>query len=173
MLKIEAIKLKGKGNLKLTGSLGEVMKESAYIAHSVVKSRLDEEVLVPKKKKPKEGKIYQLYDIHLHVPEGATPKDGPSAGITMATSIASILCDRRVRCDVAMTGELTLSGRVLPIGGLKEKLIASYKAGIKTALIPEKNYHRDLKDIPAEVQENMEIKAVRHIEDVLEIALVP
>ncbi|WP_205589469.1 endopeptidase La [Helicobacter labacensis] len=173
VLKIEAIKLKGKGNLKLTGSLGEVMKESAYIAHSVVKSRLDEEVLVPKKKKPKEGKIYQLYDIHLHVPEGATPKDGPSAGITMATSIASILCDRRVRCDVAMTGELTLSGRVLPIGGLKEKLIASYKAGIKTALIPEKNYHRDLKDIPAEVQENMEIKAVRHIEDVLEIALVP
>ncbi|MFC3848476.1 endopeptidase La [Helicobacter baculiformis] len=173
VLKIEAIKLKGKGNLKLTGSLGEVMKESAYIAHSVVKLLIDEEILIPKKKKPKEGKIYNLYDIHLHVPEGATPKDGPSAGIAMATSIASILCERKVRCDVAMTGELTLSGRVLPIGGLKEKLIASYKAGIKTALIPEKNYHRDLKDIPAEVQDNMDIRAVSTIEDVLEIALVP
>ncbi|WP_199769146.1 endopeptidase La [Helicobacter cynogastricus] len=173
VLKIEAIKLKGKGNLKLTGSLGEVMKESAHIAHSVVKLLIDEDMLTPKKKKSKEGKIYNLYDIHLHVPEGATPKDGPSAGITMATSIASILCDKKVHADVAMTGELTLSGRVLPIGGLKEKLIASYKAGIKTALIPEKNYQRDLKDIPTEVQENMEIKAVRHIEDVLEIALVP
>ncbi|WP_199766149.1 endopeptidase La [Helicobacter salomonis] len=173
VLKIEAIKLKGKGTLKLTGSLGEVMKESAQIAHSVVKVLIDEDALTPKKKKSKEGKIYNLYDIHLHVPEGATPKDGPSAGITMATSIASILCDKKVRADVAMTGELTLSGRVLPIGGLKEKLIASFKAGIKTALIPEKNYQRDLKDIPQEVQENMEIKAVCHIEDVLEIALVP
>ncbi len=172
VLKIEAIKIKGKGNLKLTGSLGEVMKESAYIAHSVVKTLLDEEVLIPKKKKPKEGRIYNLYDLHLHVPEGATPKDGPSAGITMATSIASILCDKKVRADVAMTGELTLSGRVLPIGGLKEKLIASFKAGIKTALIPEKNYTKDLKDIPKEVQDNMEIKAVQTIQDVLNVALV-
>lgn len=173
VLKIEAIKIKGKGNLKLTGSLGEVMKESAYIAHSVVKLLLDEEVLLPKKKtKEKERKIYNLYDIHLHVPEGATPKDGPSAGITMATSIASILCEKKVRSDVAMTGELTLSGRVLPIGGLKEKLIASFKAGIKTALIPEKNYKRDLKDIPQEVQDHMEIKAVQTIEDVLGVALL-
>ncbi|CCB79262.1 ATP-dependent protease La type I [Helicobacter bizzozeronii CIII-1] len=174
VLKIEAIKIKGKGNLKLTGSLGEVMKESAYIAHSVVKTLLDDEVLIPKKKKTKEkeNRIYNLYDIHLHVPEGATPKDGPSAGITMATSIASILCDRKVRADVAMTGELTLSGRVLPIGGLKEKLIASFKAGIKIALIPEKNYTKDLKDIPQEVQDNMEIKAVQTIQDVLNVALV-
>ncbi|BEG57424.1 ATP-dependent protease La [Helicobacter sp. NHP21005] len=180
VLKIESVKIKGKGNLKLTGSLGEVMKESAQIAHSVVKTLLDEEVLISKKKRPKEKdkdkekeKIYNLYDIHLHVPEGATPKDGPSAGITMATSIASILCEKKVRSDVAMTGELTLSGRVLPIGGLKEKLIASFKAGIKTALIPEKNYKRDLKDIPKEVQEHMEIKAVQTIEDVLGVALVP
>ncbi|BCZ18960.1 ATP-dependent protease La [Helicobacter sp. NHP19-012] len=178
VLKIESVKIKGKGNLKLTGSLGEVMKESAQIAHSVVKTLLDEEVLIAKKKRPKEKdkekeKIYNLYDIHLHVPEGATPKDGPSAGITMATSIASILCEKKVRSDVAMTGELTLSGRVLPIGGLKEKLIASFKAGIKTALIPEKNYQRDLKDIPKEVQEHMEIKAVQTIEDVLGVALVP
>ncbi|BCZ17074.1 ATP-dependent protease La [Helicobacter sp. NHP19-003] len=180
VLKIESVKIKGKGNLKLTGSLGEVMKESAQIAHSVVKTLLDEEVLISKKKKLKEKdekkekeKIYNLYDIHLHVPEGATPKDGPSAGITMATSIASILCEKKVRSDVAMTGELTLSGRVLPIGGLKEKLIASFKAGIKTALIPEKNYQRDLKDIPKEVQEHMEIKAVQTIEDVLGAALVP
>ncbi|CRF49216.1 ATP-dependent protease La Type I [Helicobacter heilmannii] len=178
VLKIESVKIKGKGNLKLTGSLGEVMKESAQIAHSVVKTLLDEEVLVTKKKRSKEKdkekeKIYNLYDIHLHVPEGATPKDGPSAGITMATSIASILCEKKVRSDVAMTGELTLSGRVLPIGGLKEKLIASFKAGIKTALIPEKNYQRDLKDIPKEVQEHMEIKAVQTIEDVLGVALVP
>ncbi|WP_205435861.1 endopeptidase La [Helicobacter suis] len=172
VLKIEAIKIKGKGNLKLTGSLGEVMKESAYIAHSVVKLLLDEEVINAKKKKAKESKIYNLYDIHLHVPEGATPKDGPSAGITMATSIASILCEKKVRSDVAMTGELTLSGRVLPIGGLKEKLIASFKAGIKTALIPEKNYKRDLKDIPQEVQDHMEIKAVQTIEDVLSVALI-
>ncbi len=184
VLKIEALKIRGKGELKLTGSLGDVMKESAIIAFSVVKALLDNETLkapkipseTPKdtegKKKKKVLKVYNAYDLHLHVPEGATPKDGPSAGIAMASVIASILCDRATRSEVAMTGELTLSGEVLPIGGLKEKLIAAFKAGIKTALIPVKNYERDLDEIPAEVRENLNIVAVKNIAEVLEKTLL-
>ncbi|GAA8649308.1 endopeptidase La [Helicobacter pylori] len=184
VLKIEALKIRGKGELKLTGSLGDVMKESAIIAFSVVKALLDNETLkVPKipsetpkdaegKKKKKELKVYNAYDLHLHVPEGATPKDGPSAGIAMASVMASILCDRATRSEVAMTGELTLSGEVLPIGGLKEKLIAAFKAGIKTALIPVKNYERDLDEIPAEVRESLNIVAVKNIAEVLEKTLL-
>ncbi|WP_033745131.1 endopeptidase La [Helicobacter pylori] len=182
VLKIEAVKIRGKGELKLTGSLGDVMKESALIAFSVVKVLLDEEKLkAPKipsepdtegKKKKKALKVYNAYDLHLHVPEGATPKDGPSAGIAMASVMASILCDKATRSDVAMTGELTLSGEVLPIGGLKEKLIAAFKAGIKTALIPVKNYERDLDEIPAEVRENLKIVAVKNIAEVLEKTLL-
>ncbi|GAA9342629.1 endopeptidase La [Helicobacter pylori] len=184
VLKIEALKIRGKGELKLTGSLGDVMKESAIIAFSVVKALLDNETLkAPKipseiskdaesKKKKKELKVYNAYDLHLHVPEGATPKDGPSAGIAMASVMASILCDRATRSEVAMTGELTLSGEVLPIGGLKEKLIAAFKAGIKTALIPVKNYERDLDEIPAEVRENLNIIAVKNIAEVLEKTLL-
>ncbi len=184
VLKIEALKIRGKGELKLTGSLGDVMKESAIIAFSVVKALLDNETLkapkipseTPKdiegKKKKKALKVYNAYDLHLHVPEGATPKDGPSAGIAMASVIASILCDRATRSEVAMTGELTLSGEVLPIGGLKEKLIAAFKAGIKTALVPVKNYERDLDEIPAEVRENLNIVAVKNIAEVLEKTLL-
>ncbi|WQV06784.1 endopeptidase La [Helicobacter pylori] len=184
VLKIEALKIRGKGELKLTGSLGDVMKESALIAFSVVKVLLDEEKLkAPKipseplkdiegKKKKKALKVYNAYDLHLHVPEGATPKDGPSAGIAMASVMASILCDKATRSDVAMTGELTLSGEVLPIGGLKEKLIAAFKAGIKTALIPVKNYERDLDEIPTEVRENLNIVAVKNIAEVLEKTLL-
>ncbi|MGN8418979.1 endopeptidase La [Helicobacter pylori] len=182
VLKIEALKIRGKGELKLTGSLGDVMKESAIIAFSVVKVLLDNETLkAPKipsetdaenKKKKKALKVYNAYDLHLHVPEGATPKDGPSAGIAMASVMASILCDRATRSEVAMTGELTLSGEVLPIGGLKEKLIAAFKAGIKTALIPVKNYERDLDEIPAEVRENLNIVAVKNIAEVLEKTLL-
>jgi ATP-dependent Lon protease len=183
VLKIEAIKLKGKGALTLTGSLGEVMKESARIAFSVVKVLIDEgklsvdSALIPKTKQEEErvldaSEVYRRFDLHLHIPEGATPKDGPSAGITMATTIASILTNSKVRADVAMTGELTLSNRVLPIGGLKEKLIAAYKAKIKKALIPVRNYENDLKDIPKEVKESMEIVAVATIDDVLKHALV-
>ncbi|GAA9358785.1 endopeptidase La [Helicobacter pylori] len=184
VLKIEALKIRGKGELKLTGSLGDVMKESAIIAFSVVKALLDNETLkvpiipseTPKdaegKKKKKVLKIYNAYDLHLHVPEGATPKDGPSAGIAMASVMASILCDRATRSEVAMTGELTLSGEVLPIGGLKEKLIAAFKAGIKTALIPVKNYERDLDEIPAEVRESLSIIAVKNIAEVLEKTLL-
>ncbi|MCQ2839074.1 endopeptidase La [Helicobacter pylori] len=182
VLKIEALKIRGKGELKLTGSLGDVMKESAIIAFSVVKALLDNETLkAPKipsetdaegKKKKKALKVYNAYDLHLHVPEGATPKDGPSAGIAMASVMASILCDRATRSEVAMTGELTLSGEVLPIGGLKEKLIAAFKAGIKTALVPVKNYERDLDEIPAEVRENLNIVAVKNIAEVLEKTLL-
>ncbi|MGB0990722.1 MAG: S16 family serine protease, partial [Halarcobacter sp.] len=116
--------------------------------------------------------IFDKYNVHIHVPEGATPKDGPSAGITMATTIASILSNKEVKSDVAMTGELTLTGKVLPIGGLKEKLIAAHKAKMKLALIPRKNFQRDLDDIPLEVKENMEIKAVDTIEDVLKETLI-
>jgi ATP-dependent Lon protease len=167
LLKIEAIKIKGKGLLTLTGKMGDVMKESAKISHSVVKVLIDENII-----KVSEEQIYNKYDIHLHIPDGATPKDGPSAGITMAVTIASILTNRKVRSSVAMTGELSLTGLVLPIGGLKEKMIAAYKAGIKTVLVPEKNYKRDLKDIPDEVKSSMKIISVSKIEDVLKYALV-
>ena len=187
VLKIEAIRIQGKGGLQITGSLGEVMKESAYIAFSLVKVLIDaKKIKVPAKIIPslpedvKDGvkkelspsEVYRRYDLHIHVPEGATPKDGPSAGITMVTAIASILTDTKVRSDVAMTGEITLSGRVLPIGGLKEKLIAAHKAGIKTALIPRKNYERDLGDIPQDVKNDMQIIPVDVIEDVLKNAFV-
>ena len=176
VLKIEAIKIKGKGALTLTGSLGEVMKESAHIAHSVVKVLLDNKFLKQKsiaKKTSSKTPIYQSYDIHLHVPEGATPKDGPSAGIAMACVIASILTDSKINASVAMTGELTLQGKVLAIGGLKEKLIAAHKAGIQRAIIPQKNYERDLKDIPKEVQQKLEIIGVSDIQEVLKLALIP
>jgi ATP-dependent Lon protease len=184
VLKIEAIKIEGKGGLQLTGSLGEVMKESAKIALSVTKTLIDTKKLkinvdtIPlhpseeiKKVALTASDVYRRYDLHIHVPEGATPKDGPSAGITMATVIASILSGRPVKSDLAMTGELTLTGKVLPIGGLKEKLIAAHKAKIKIALIPQKNFDQDLDDMPDEVKENIEIIAVKSVNDVLTHAL--
>ncbi|MDR2080461.1 MAG: endopeptidase La [Campylobacteraceae bacterium] len=184
VLKVEAVRIQGKGNMQLTGSLGDVMKESAKIAQSVIKVLIDEGSLKIKTKDiplneseksggllPEPSEIYRRFDLHLHVPEGAVPKDGPSAGITMATAIASILSDKKVRSDTAMTGELTLTGKVLPIGGLKEKLIAAFKAKIKTAIIPKKNYERDLDELPAEVKDNMQILPVSRIEEVLKIAL--
>jgi ATP-dependent Lon protease len=184
VLKVEAIRIQGKGGIQITGSLGDVMKESAKIALSVVKVLIDnKKIQVPLSIIPTSGldkeecakavepsDVYRRYDLHIHVPEGATPKDGPSAGITMATAIASILCDKKVKSDVAMTGELTLTGKVLPIGGLKEKLIAAYKAKIKTALIPKKNYEKDLDEIPDEVKEKMKIIPVSRVEEVLEFA---
>ncbi len=186
VLKVEAIRIQGKGGIQITGSLGDVMKESAKIALSVVKVLIDNgKIDVPLSIIPTSGldkeesarkvepsDVYRRYDLHIHVPEGATPKDGPSAGITMATAIASILCDKKVKSDIAMTGELTLTGKVLPIGGLKEKLIAAYKAKIKTALIPKKNYEKDLDEIPDEVKEKMKIIPVSRVEEVLEYALV-
>ncbi|MDR2342852.1 MAG: endopeptidase La [Campylobacteraceae bacterium] len=184
VLRVEAVRIQGKGSMQLTGSLGDVMKESAKIAQSVIKVLIDEQKLdikiedIPLTEQEKNDKftpniseIYRRFDLHLHVPEGATPKDGPSAGITMATAIASILSNIKVRSDAAMTGELTLTGKVLPIGGLKEKLIAAYKAKIKTVIIPKKNYERDLNEVPDEVKENIQILSVSRIEEVLDIAL--
>lgn len=164
VLKIEAIKIVGKGLLELTGNLGDVMKESAKIALSVDKNYID------KKFKTKE-QIYNRYNIHIHIPEGATPKDGPSAGIAMACAIMSVLLDKKVDSKIAMTGELTLSGDVLPIGGLKEKLIAAFKAKMQRVLIPEKNFKRDLDEIPKEVLENLKIIPVSRIEEVFDKAL--
>lgn len=164
VLKIETAKFAGKGILSLTGNMGDVMKESARIAHSVVKGLID-------KKKLKNAN-FKTHDIHMHIPEGATPKDGPSAGIAMSLVIASILTNRKVHSDLAMTGEVTLTGKVLPIGGLKEKLIAAHKAKMKRVLIPLKNFQRDLKDIPDEVKNDMEIFPVTKIEEVLEYGLI-
>ena len=185
VLKIESIRIKGKGTMQLTGSLGDVMKESARIAMSVVKTLIDTKTLsieaseMPMTAKEREDKVivdssevYKRYDLHIHVPDGATPKDGPSAGIAMCTTIASILSGRKIRADVAMTGEVSLTGVVMPIGGLKEKLIAAHKAGMKEVLIPSKNYERDLEDIPDEVKEAVNITPVSEIKEVLEKVLV-
>ncbi|MEA3498964.1 MAG: endopeptidase La, partial [Campylobacterota bacterium] len=164
VLKIEAVKFTGKGTLSLTGNMGDVMKESARIAHSVVKSLIDNKKL--------KNATFKNSDIHMHIPEGATPKDGPSAGAVMALTIASILSGKKVKSDLAMTGELTLTGKILPIGGLKEKLIAAHKAKMKKVLIPTKNYKRDLKDIPDEVKKDIEIVAISKIEEVLQHGLI-
>ena len=185
VLKIESIRIKGKGTLQLTGSLGDVMKESARIAMSVVKTLIDTKKLkidsknIPMSFKEKEdgikvdtSEVYKRYDLHIHVPDGATPKDGPSAGIAMCSVIASILSAKKIRSEIAMTGEVSLSGDVLPIGGLKEKLIAAHKAGMTKVLIPIKNYERDLEDIPQEVQESVEIVGVSRIEEVLKQVLL-
>jgi len=185
LLKLESIRIKGKGSFQLTGSLGDVMKESARIAMSVVKTLIDTNKLpidlseIPLSVKEKEdgieidtSEVYKRYDLHIHVPDGATPKDGPSAGIAMVSVIASILSSKKIRSEVAMTGEVSLSGDVLPIGGLKEKLIAAHKAGMTKVLIPMKNYERDLEDIPKEVQDAMEIVGVKRVEEVLKQILV-
>jgi ATP-dependent Lon protease len=162
LLHIEALKLPGKGRMKTTGKLGDVMKESIDAASSYVRS-ISPQIGV---KPPKFDKI----DIHVHVPEGATPKDGPSAGLAMVTSIVSVLTGIPVRKDIAMTGEVTLRGNALAIGGLKEKLLAALRGGIKTVLIPEEN-EKDLADIPANVKEGLEIIPVKHVSQVLKHAL--
>lgn len=162
LLQIEALRLPGKGRMKTTGKLGDVMKESIDAAASYVRSRAVELGVKPPE--------FEKLDIHVHVPEGATPKDGPSAGIGMVTSIVSVLTQIPVRRDVAMTGEVTLRGNVLPIGGLKEKLLAALRGGIKTVMIPKDNA-KDLVDIPDSVKEGMEIIPVSNVTEVLRIAL--
>ena len=162
-LEVECIPMPGKGNLKLTGQLGDVMKESAEAAFSWVRAHSSELGL--------EEDFYTKTDIHVHLPEGAVPKDGPSAGITMTTAFVSALTGKKVRQDVAMTGEMTLRGRVLPIGGLKEKTLAAYRAGIRTLIIPKEN-HKDLEEIPSYVLEHFEIIEVEEIQQVLDTALV-
>ncbi len=185
VLKIESIRIKGKGELQLTGSLGDVMKESARIAMSVVKTLIDSKKLkisednlprtfkeIEENTKLDASEVYRRYDLHIHVPDGATPKDGPSAGIAMVSVISSILSSKKIRSEIAMTGEVSLSGDVLPIGGLKEKLIAAHKAGMSKVLIPAKNYERDLEDIPKEVRDSMEIVGVTRVEEVLKQILI-
>ena len=163
VLDTEAVTIKGKGRLILTGQLGDVMKESAETAYTYIRSRA--------KKLGLKENFYESLDTHIHLPEGAVPKDGPSAGITMATAMASIYTGRKVRGDTAMTGEITLTGEVLPIGGLKEKLLAAKQFGIKQVLIPIKN-KRDLVDMPKNIQEGIDIIFVKNVEEVLAHALM-
>lgn len=162
LLTIETASVPGKGKLTFTGSLGEVMQESIQAAMTVVRARADKLGI--------NGDFYEKRDIHVHVPEGATPKDGPSAGIAMCTALVSSLTGNPVRSDVAMTGEITLRGQVLPIGGLKEKLLAAHRGGIKTVLIPDEN-KRDLEEIPENIVADLDIHPVKTIEEVLTLAL--
>ena len=163
LLRIESALAPGKGRMTQTGKLGEVMQESITAAMTVVRSRAETLGI--------EADFYHKYDIHIHVPEGATPKDGPSAGIGMCTALVSALTHIPVRADVAMTGEITLRGEVLPIGGLKEKLLAAHRGGVATVIIPLEN-ERDLVDLPENIKQNLDIRAVQWIDEVLEIALV-
>jgi len=163
ILPIEVVIMPGKGRLTLTGKLGDVMKESAQAAFSYIRSRCKELGCQPD--------FHENNEVHIHVPEGAIPKDGPSAGITMATALASALTNKPVRKEVAMTGEITLRGRVLPIGGLKEKMLAAHRAGIKTIIIPQEN-KKDLEDIPANIRKKLKIVPVEYLDQVLEEALI-
>jgi len=163
LLSIETVVVPGKGKLTVTGKLGEVMQESAQAAVSYVRSRAGALGL--------EKHFYRKVDIHVHVPEGATPKDGPSAGITMATSIISALIRKPVRRDLAMTGEITLRGRILPIGGLKEKILAAHRGGMSLIIIPKEN-KKDLKEIPAKIVKRFEVIMADHMDEVLTRAIV-
>jgi len=162
LLTIEAVSMAGKGAMKVTGNLKDVMKESISAANSYVQAKAPELGISPRQ--------FRSTDIHVHVPEGATPKDGPSAGIAMVTGIVSALTNIPVRNDIAMTGEVTLRGRVLPIGGLKEKLLAALRGGVTTVLIPKEN-EKDLADIPDNVKTRLEIIPVEHVSEVLTHAL--
>jgi ATP-dependent Lon protease len=162
ILNIEAVTIPGKGNTRVTGKLGEVMQESAQAALSYVRARAFQFGL--------KASVFEKRDIHIHVPEGGTPKDGPSAGIALCTSIVSAFTGIPVRKDVAMTGEITLRGRVLPIGGLKEKLLGAHRGGIKTVIIPFDN-QKDLVDISNEIKETLQIIPVKNVDEVLTIAL--
>jgi ATP-dependent Lon protease len=153
----------GKGTLNLTGKLGDVMRESGVAAMTYARKNAQAWGL--------DGWFYQDIDIHIHVPEGAIPKDGPSAGITIATALVSAFTRAPVRVDVAMTGEITLRGHVLPVGGVKEKILAAYRSGIREVILPEEN-EKDLEDIPADVREEMQFDFVGHMDDVLTRALV-
>ena len=152
----------GKGKMQITGKLGEVMQESVKAAKSYIRSKSLDFGIVPP--------LFEKKDFHIHVPEGATPKDGPSAGVAMITSIVSAITEIPVDKSVAMTGEITLRGVVLPIGGLKEKLLAAHRAGIKKVLIPEEN-KKDLKEVPEIIKKGIEIITVNNVEEVLKIAL--
>jgi ATP-dependent Lon protease len=163
ILNIEATIMQGKGKLLLTGKLGDVMQESGQAAMSYVRSRAARLGLG--------ADFYRHVDIHIHIPEGSIPKDGPSAGITLATAVVSALTRIAVRRDVAMTGEITLRGKVLPIGGVKEKLLAAHRAGNQTVILPRDN-EKDLAEIPENIQQELTIRFVESMDDVLDLALV-
>jgi ATP-dependent Lon protease len=162
VLVIEATRMQGKRTLTLTGQLGDVMKESVQAALSWVRSHADELGIAPE--------FWETSDIHVHVPAGAIPKDGPSAGVTMTTALVSLLTGRRVRSGLAMTGEVSLAGRVLPVGGIKEKVLAAHRAGIKRVVLPDRN-RKDIVDIPESVRKDLELAFVKRIQDVLEQTL--
>ena len=162
ILSIEATLMPGKGKVTLTGKLGDVMQESAYAGISYIRSKADKFNL--------EEDFHEKNDVHIHVPEGAIPKDGPSAGITMVTAIISALSNRPVNKNVAMTGEITLRGRVLPVGGIKEKILSAHRAGIKTIILPSEN-KKDLEDIPSNIKRKLDFVFVDNIEQVLKRAL--
>jgi ATP-dependent Lon protease len=164
ILFIEATRMKGSGGLLITGQLGDVMKESAQAALSYIKAHSADLGI--------EAETFEKYDIHIHVPAGAIPKDGPSAGITIATAIASLMSNRPVRHQLAMTGEITLRGKVLPVGGLKEKILAARRAGLETVIIPVKN-EKDLVDVPERLRKPLKLVPVKTISEVLEAALSP
>jgi ATP-dependent Lon protease len=163
ILFIEATRMHGSGKLQLTGQLGDVMKESAQTAMSFVRTRA-KQLDIPED-------FLDKHDIHIHIPAGAMPKDGPSAGVTMMTALVSLLTGMRVRADVAMTGEITLRGRVLPVGGIKEKVLAAHRAGVKRVILPERNV-ADLEEVPAEIQQELEFIGVSRMDEVLRAALV-
>ncbi|NMC78675.1 MAG: endopeptidase La [Chloroflexi bacterium] len=164
IMPVEVLILEGKGNLQVTGQIGDIMQESAQAALSYLKSRSRDFDIDPE--------IYERLDIHVHIPEGAIPKDGPSAGITIATALISALTERRVYKEVAMTGEITLRGKVLAVGGVREKVLAAHRAGIKTVILPERNT-KDLLEIPKKVRQDLNIVSVSHMDQVLEVALHP
>jgi ATP-dependent Lon protease len=164
IMPVEVLILEGKGNLQITGQIGDVMQESAQAALSYMKSRSRELQLDPD--------IFERLDVHIHIPEGAIPKDGPSAGITIATALISSFTERKAHKEIGMTGEITLRGRVLPVGGLREKILAAHRAGLKTVVMPDRNM-KDLVDVPKKVRDDLRIVAVTHMDQVLEVALYP
>jgi ATP-dependent Lon protease len=162
IMPVEVLILEGKGSLQITGQIGEVMQESAQAALSYLKWHSRDFGLEPE--------IYEGLDIHIHIPEGAIPKDGPSAGITIATAIISAFTERKVHKELGMTGEITLRGRVLPVGGVREKILAAHRAGLKTVILPERN-KKDLVDVPKKVLSDLHLIFVTHMDQVLERAL--
>jgi ATP-dependent Lon protease len=162
VMPVEVTVMKGKGSLILTGKLGEVMRESAQAGMSYIRSRTDVLGI--------DEAFHEKEDIHIHIPEGGIPKDGPSAGITMATAVVSALTGRPVRHDVAMTGEITLRGRVLPVGGIKEKVLAGHRAGVKSMIVPADN-RKDIEEVPQKVRRALKVSYVEHMDQVLDFAL--
>ncbi len=161
---VEVLLMEGKGNLQITGQIGNVMQESAQAALSFLKSRAPQLGI--------ESSLFDQVDIHIHIPEGAIPKDGPSAGITICTALTSAFTGREVLREVGMTGEITLRGKVLPVGGVREKVLAAHRAGIKTVIMPRKNL-KDLIDVPKRARNELNIVPIDHMDEVLGVALAP